>query len=85
MVIISTLNPTHAYFDRAWNPVIQKKVYVNENYFDNTNQFLTGIPKLGLNTKGRANMVTKKPMQIETAEQKLAKIQQKRAELKEEM
>ena len=54
-------------------------------YFDNTNQFLTGIPKLGLGTNGRANMVTKKARIAETAEVKLARIQKKRAELKLEM
>ena len=85
MVIISTMNPLHAYFEKGWNPNLRQKRQKEVKYFDNTNQFLTGIPKLGLETKGRANMVTKKPRVVETPEMKLAKIQKRRAELKKEM
>ena len=59
LIIISTLNPDHLYFKKDFlpAPIVKKK---EEVYFDNTNQFLTGLPKLGLKTNGKANMVSKK-------------------------
>ena len=46
---------------------------------------LTGLPKLGLYTHGKANMVSKKPRVEETPEQKYHRMERKREELKAEM
>ena len=46
---------------------------------------LTGLPKLGMNTHGKANMVSKKPRVEETPEQKYLRMERKREELKAEM
>ena len=85
MSIVSTLAPQHAYFQRGWNPILHKKREKPEKFFDNTNQLLTGLPKLGINTHGKANMVSKKPRLEETPEQKYYKLQKKREEMKAEM
>ena len=46
---------------------------------------LTGLPKLGMNTHGKANMVSKKPRVEETPEQKYYRLEKKREEMKAEM
>lgn len=82
--ILAHLNPQHPYFQRGYNPYENKrKEKAAEKYFDNRLQILTGAPKLGLYTNGRANMVNKKPKKIKAAETDANRLERYKAERKE--